>query len=136
MIEFKLANHNLNDHQWEWEEAPDHDPQKGNWSYRYVHYPIIPGTKVCSLKALNPVGVVTHVGNEVDTVHPYRNDSDQTVRTYAKYVTVLWVTGKKKGKTEIKETKNLTNFDSYKASVQRHMDELNNYELEASVYGR
>lgn len=127
MIEFKLINHNLYGSQWEW--IYNHETSSGH----YIHHPIIPGMKVCT--KLNIIGVITHIGDKVYNQTPYKTDADQQIRVYHKEVTVLWLTGKKRGKSEVKDTDNLTHFKSYKDAVAAHLEEIEGYELEANAFG-
>lgn len=132
MIEFKLADYNLYENQWEWVWDCR---ESNNYAGHYQNHPLIPGTKVCTKQRLGTVGVVTQVGEETEVETPRRGESDQTVRTYYTEVTVIWTTGSKRGKTEIKQTTDLTNFDSYKTAVLNHLKEIEGYETEAKKFG-
>jgi hypothetical protein len=133
MIEFKLADYNLYNRQWQWTYDTDHKVSN-NWNGKHSHHPLTPGMKVCG-RNLNIMGIVTDVLPDVVTLEPYKSAADQTVRTYQTKVRVLWLTGKKKGKIEEKETQNLTNFSDYKKAVSDHLQEIEDIEAEGAMTG-
>lgn len=129
MRNFKIADHDLYSRQWEWSYS--YQLKEG----RYTHNPVTPGMKVCSKQRLETMGIITHLGDDVQTLPPHNTDADQTTRVYVRSVTVLWLTGSKKGKTEIKKTSLLSDFSSYKSAVMRHVGEIEKIEAEAAQTG-
>lgn len=128
MVTFKISSYDLYHNQWDYVYDPE--TQTGE----YKNSPLNPGIRVCSVSKLSNMGIITHLGEEVeifkaDRYHPGPD------RTYTKEVTVLWLAGSKKGKTEIKETKLLSNFDAYRKAVEAHLAELDKIESEAAKTG-
>ena len=115
---FKISAHNMMYYQHEWDYM----------TKEYIDKEIIPGMKVCSKSKLENVGVITHVGPKN---HRFVGDEREWVTS----VTVLWLTGPHKGKSQEKDTNDLSNFDAYKASVMRHVGEIAKIEEEASRTG-
>ena len=118
MRTFKISAHNLLYYQHEWDYR----------TKEYIDKDIVPGMKICSKSKLENMGVVTNVGPKAKR---WANDEREWVGT----VTVLWLTGPRKGQSQEKETKDLSNFQAYKDSVARHMGEIEKIEEEASRTG-
>lgn len=120
MRTFKIIDHNLHDYQ-----------HKYNWiTHSYESKEILPGHKVNSRNKLSSMGIVTEVGPKVP-----EDEYNGEIKEYVDKVTVLWLTGPHKGKREIKDTSVLSSFDSYKAAIQEHLDELTGIEIRASQTG-
>lgn len=79
---------------------------------RYGTKIIIPGTKVCPCNSDESVGIVM---NSVPIKDDYWKDES---------VTVLWQTGKKKGKVSVHNATNLTDFNKFFAAVEEKYNEL------------
>lgn len=118
MRTFKISAYNLLYYQHEWDFR----------TKEYVDKELVPGMKVCSKSKLENMGVITHVGPKAKR---WANDEREWVST----VTILWLTGPRKGQSQEKETKDLSNFQAYKDSVARHMGEIQKIEEEASRTG-
>lgn len=82
---------------------------RANYTYAYPEI----GTIVCSIAGMKTIGAITHIGNVVD--HSQRD---------VQHITVLWLTGTKKGRTEIKNIREVCNVDSLRASVDSYLQEI------------
>lgn len=87
---------------------------------------IHPGTKVCSTNGSYTVGVIVDVGKLVPHVRR---------RMAPEFVSVLWGTGKKRGKIETKLPENLINYDSYFAAIQEEYKRLDGLNEEVKTVG-
>lgn len=82
------------------------------------------GKKVCPCNGSSPVGIIVDIGKSLDE-HYYRT----------REVTVLWATGKKRGKREVKSSHLLTDFDAFFAAHKKEFDALQASMDEAATVG-
>lgn len=119
MKEFKLISFNL----LHWQSFYNRETGK------YSHREITPGIKICAVSKMSNVGIITHVSSErVKKSWGYNIE-------ICPEVTVLWLTGPKKGKSEVKLVELVSNLDAYKASVLAHVAEIEVLEAEAAKTG-
>lgn len=83
------------------------------------------GTKVCSGNGAYSVGIVVDVGKSESKGYPWRGRS----------ITVLWGTGNKRGKREVKNSTLLTNFDAFLKTHREEYERLQKMADEASTVG-
>ncbi len=93
---------------------------------RWAPEKINPGTKVCSSNGTKSVGVVVGVG---------KNKKNHYDKMAPEEVTILWGTGKKRGKITTHNPENLVNFDKYFAAVKKEYDNLESKIKEVSTVG-
>ena len=119
MRTFKIVDHNLEtyQHRWVWWSGPAY----------YEDKELTIGTRVCSLSKLETTGIIVDLGPKQPQSHLINAHS------LVKRVTVLWLTGRNKGKKEIKDARLLANFDSYKQSILDHLHEIEVIEAEGDA---
>lgn len=94
----------------------------------YRDDPVTPGIKVCPSNGPTSVGVITEVGKLVSGGYHYSKKHPESV-------TVVWATGKKRGKRLVHEPGTLADFDKYMGAIKKAHDELESLRTEAETLG-
>src|SRR5271165_2960263 len=116
-MEIKLGSCNLR----QWQNGYD-------WTTReYQHHEIPIHTRVCSASNRKWLGIV--VAMEMPVVRKMYRAVNET--TEVTRVTVFWQTGPNKGQTQQKDTRDLVNYDAYKACIAAEVSRLEETEAEA-----
>ena len=117
-MEIKLGNFNLQDWQNHYEDGSCH----------IRDIPI--HTRVCPSNGLRSLGIVT----DMDPIKQPKYHSQPNM-LYTVNVTVLWLLGPNKGKSQVKLCRDLINYDAYKAAIMSQVAKLDSLEAEAAKAG-
>lgn len=96
-----------------------------NITHSWNNSKISHGTQVCPCNGATSVGTIVDISKRKQE---YRKNLPATV-------TVLWGTGKKRGKKTLHPPENLINFTEYLAAVKDQYDELQKLQDEAKSMG-
>lgn len=118
-MEVKLGGHGLLHSQY------TYTPEKGS-----AFVGVRMHTRVCPTNGLRSLGIVTDMDPSVKQLNTYSKT------TYIEKVTVLWLYGPNKGKSQVKKCEDLINYDDYRASIMEGVARLDRIEAEAAEFGK
>lgn len=106
-MNIKLTWHTLNNCEYKW----------NNEKSKLVRTEIPIHTRVCNANGCKSLGIIVNI------------------KRYKGTVEVLWLTGPKKGKNEVKLKTDLVNYDLYKQAIDTEVARLETMESEARMAG-